>query len=614
MSKGITGTIAEIGINHNGDFDKLMRMIKLSKDTGCVAVKFQYRSSDFFGKNQEMGSTLITQELEKSNLQVGWLKSIIEYCREIQINIGFSFFKKFDLEEFNLIAGISNIDFIKIPSAEFRNLELIRAAKATNKPVYISYGGGEEKEIFYYLKKANLDRNDAVFHCIANYPVAIGNQQLGFINNLKKSTKAQIGYSSHDENWEICLLAFTIGAKIIERHFCESKSDVGLDISTSSDPQEFKALNAIINNYSEIIGGVERTPNQGEIVNIRSLGVGLYYSSDLKEGDVFDKSQTVELSPATGLRSHEVDQYIGKALIKNVKSGIPVNKSDFIKTFEIKSNSPSLKFAESKRLSLPVRLHDFDIIRKKFRGSFFELHLSFKEVDEIMKDDSVALDLIEVDDTISIHLPDYISKDNLIDPFSKIVQISSRSNSIIQTCVDLSKKIQSKTSKKCVILGSFSVNSENDKDTFYKIFKSYTTDIEDQYDVIIAAQWLPRKAWYFGGSALLDLFVNEEDIEFVLKYDISICLDIAHLILSANYYNMKWYDWYKILIKNCIHIHISDAEGTDGEGVDFGTGDLDHYKEILNEDCIKVIEVWEGHLNEGEKFFSAIRFLKTKFL
>lgn len=613
MKNKLQGTIAEIGINHGGDFDKLIRMIKLSKDSGCVAVKFQYRSNKFFGKNQEMGSTLITQELEKSNLKENWLKLIIDYCREIEIQIGFSFFKATDLDEFDLKCGVCNIDFIKIPSPEFRNLELIKAAKATKKTVLISYGGGEEDEIIHFLNKANLDKNDCVFHCITNYPVAIGNQQLGFIEKLKKNTKAQVGYSSHDEDWEICLLAFSLGATVIERHFCESKNDIGLDISTSSDPIEFKKLNSIVNNYDEIIGDGKRLPNQGEIVNIRSLGVGLYYNSNLKKGDVFEKSKTVELSPATGLRSHDAELHLGKKLLKNVKSGDPVNKSDFIKGFEIDLDSSLLKFTESKQLSLPVRLHDFNIIREKFLGSFFELHLSYKEVDEIKKDDSVVLDLIKPQDTISIHLPDYISKDSLIDPFSVTDSVAKNSNSIINTCVSLAKKIQSKTNKKCVILGSFSVNSEKTKQEFYKKFKEYTTSIEQDHNVIIAAQWLPRKAWYFGGSALLNLFVNEEDIELVLLNDINICLDIAHLILSANYYNKEWYGWYKRLIKKCVHIHLSDAVGTDGEGVEFGTGDLDHYKELINENCIKVIEVWEGHLNEGEKFFNAIEFLNKKY-
>ena len=65
MNSRLKGTIAEIGINHGGDYDKLLRMIKSSKDSGCIAVKFQYRSENFFGKNQEMGSTLIPKSLRK---------------------------------------------------------------------------------------------------------------------------------------------------------------------------------------------------------------------------------------------------------------------------------------------------------------------------------------------------------------------------------------------------------------------------------------------------------------------------------------------------------------------------------------------------------------------
>ena len=614
MNSRLKGTIAEIGINHGGDYDKLLRMIKSSKDSGCIAVKFQYRSEKFFGKNQEMGSTLITQELEKSNLKENWLNQILDYCKEIDIQVGFSFFKRDDLLEFDLKCGIKNIDFIKIPSPEFMNLELIKSAKETTKPVYISYGGGEEEEIFKYIKLAKLDNKDCIFHCITNYPVAIGNQQLGFISKLKNHSEAQIGYSSHDEDWEICLLAISHGANLIERHFCESKDDIGLDISTSSDPEEFKKLNAIVNNYHEIIGSGKRLPNQGEIVNIRSLGVGLYYNSDLKKGDVFDAIHTIELSPATGLRSHDVKRYLGRPVLKNISSGDPVNKSDFNEGFSIKKGSPLLSFIETNQLSLPVRLHDFEIIRDKFLCSFFELHLSYKEVEQIMKDDAVVLELINSTDTISIHLPDYISKDSLIDPFSKDDIIYSASNSIINTCVRLSEKIEIITNKKCIILGSFSVNSEISKELYYKNFKSYMTNIEEKNGVIIAAQWLPRKAWYFGGSALLDLFVGEDDIDYILSNDIHICLDIAHLILSANFFNKDWYDWYKRLIKNCVHIHVSDAVGTDGEGVDFGTGNLGHYDEIINENCIKVIEVWEGHLNEGEKFFKAIEFLNNKIL
>ena len=123
---------------------------------------------------------------------------------------------------------------------------------------------------------------------------------------------------------------------------------------------------------------------------------------------------------------------------------------------------------------------------------------------------------------------------------------------------------------------------------------------------------MPKKAWYFGGSVILDQFCSKEDINFIKENDIKLCLDFSHLILSANYFNDNWFDWYNLIKDQIEHIHIADAEGDDGEGVDFGMGDLDHHKEILNHPSIKVLEVWEGHHNIGEKFYSALKFLSSR--
>ena len=97
-----------------------------------------------------------------------------------------------------------------------------------------------------------------------------------------------------------------------------------------------------------------------------------------------------------------------------------------------------------------------------------------------------------------------------------------------------------------------------------------------------------------------------------LEYDIPICLDIAHLILSANYYNENWKKWYELLLPICRHIHLSDAEGDDGEGVTFGKGDLHSKDEILDLDYIKVLEIWEGHHNSGQGFKEGLRYLSNQ--
>ena len=597
--------IAEIGINHGGDLDNAIKLINNSKDAGVWGVKFQYRSDNFFADNHEMGSTLIKSELERSTLEGSWIPLLYKKAKENDLNIGFSFFKRSDLMEF-YDRGYQT-DFIKIPSAEFRNIKLIELAKSKNIPVMASYGGGSEEEVEKYIKLANFDENDCIFHCIANYPIATGNQQLSFIERMKKMTKAKIGYSSHDSEWEIVLLSLQYNIDFIERHICISKDDLGLDISTSSDALEFKKLNNILNKYTDIISSPPRVVNQGEILNIRNLGTGLYFDKAYKAKDTILIQDLIEKSPATGLRVNELDGVRKFEVHQNVKLGEPLLDSH-IRGLDIISQEIK-DFREKNKISLPVRLHDYVDIKKRFEGSFFEMHLSYEEVFELRSNINLLDTFIDKGDHVSIHLPDYISNDNLIDPFSDIAHVKEMSLKIINICIDVSKYITNISMKPTLILGSFSMRNGS-KDDFYKIFKEYCENIKNNHNVNLYAQWLPKKAWYFGGTAILDQFCSKDDIRYILSNDIKMCLDFSHLILSANYFQEDWYEWFKLLENQIEHIHISDAEGDDGEGVDFGKGDLDHHAEIIGNSKIKVLEVWEGHHNVGEKFYSALKFLK----
>jgi len=74
--------IAEIGINHQGNLKKALRLIDAAKDSGCWGVKFQYRQDDFFSVNDEMGSTLVRDELKESSFDIKWVKKIINYCKK----------------------------------------------------------------------------------------------------------------------------------------------------------------------------------------------------------------------------------------------------------------------------------------------------------------------------------------------------------------------------------------------------------------------------------------------------------------------------------------------------------------------------------------------------
>ena len=219
--------IAEIGINHQGSLEKALNLIDSAKDAGCWGVKFQYRNENFFSQNDEMGSTLVRSELSKSNFQLNWFDEIFNHCKNNNIKLGMSFFRIEDLDFFN--KQNKRVDFIKIPSPEFRNIQLIRLAKQLSKTVIVSYGAGNENEIEQFVKKSKFRKDDCVMHCISNYPTSTGEQQMEFLERLKKFSNCMIGYSSHDEDWEVLITSFQYGVSFIERHICNNKNEVGLD-------------------------------------------------------------------------------------------------------------------------------------------------------------------------------------------------------------------------------------------------------------------------------------------------------------------------------------------------------------------------------------------------
>ena len=243
-------------------------------------------------------------------------------------------------------------------------------------------------------------------------------------------------------------------------------------------------------------------------------------------------------------------------------------------------------------------MHDYQQIEKMMPINAFEFHLSFDEA------------LSEIDTTIfskknnySIHLPDYINSYKLMDPFSNNKDQRELSLNIIENTVKFALRLQDLTGNNVPIVGSFSIIHE-DKDNFYEshnnLFRSY-----QNRGVEIIPQWLPPIAWYFGGSVTLNVMNNIDDIEYIKKYDMNICMDICHLLLGQNYFKFSAnliLDELKSKIK---HIHIADAAGIDGEGLPIGKGELKNtqlLKKILGLNCLKVIEVWQGHLDNAAGF------------
>ena len=141
--------------------------------------------------------------------------------------------------------------------------------------------------------------------------------------------------------------------------------------------------------------------------------------------------------------------------------------------------------------------------------------------------------------------------------------------------------------------------------------------LQAKYSFIqLLAQTMPPFPWHKGGRSFHNCLTTKESI---LKYieitKMNICLDISHTALSANYYQFDIYEAISELLRYTAHLHIADASKNNQEGQQIGDGSLDFHRILKIYTASKktysfIPEIWQGHLNQGEGFHKALRFLE----
>jgi N-acetylneuraminate synthase len=135
-------------------------------------------------------------------------------------------------------------------------------------------------------------------------------------------------------------------------------------------------------------------------------------------------------------------------------------------------------------------------------------------------------------------------------------------------------------------------------------------------------QTMPPFPWHQGGRSFHNLLTSLDRVkDFVAATDTDFCFDVSHSALSCNFYGENIHDHINAMNGRISHIHLSDAQGTNAEGLEIGDGCIDfrklhNYFNTQNKTTFMVPEIWQGHLNEGEKFASSIvrynRFITEK--
>ena len=228
--------IAEIGWNFIGDMALAKRMVVAAKEAGADYAKFQVWDPKSLkpGPWDKDGRREI---YEKAFLDDGRIKELHEMCR--QVGLGF-FVSVFELDSLRRVANIST-EVIKIPSHECVNWPLIDLALETFNEVFLSVGALDEMQLNELIERYQKYENLVVLHCVSSYPLEIDRVNLPKLKFLREKFST-VGYSSHFTGTIDAILACTLGADYVEKHFTVDNNLPGRDNKFALLPDAFKSM------------------------------------------------------------------------------------------------------------------------------------------------------------------------------------------------------------------------------------------------------------------------------------------------------------------------------------------------------------------------------------
>ncbi|HHT9159314.1 MAG TPA: N-acetylneuraminate synthase family protein [Candidatus Brocadiaceae bacterium] len=250
--------IAEIGINHNGDVNIAKELIKLAKDAGCDAVKFQKRTIDIVYTKELLDSPREspwgnTQRDQKEGLEFGLkeYREIDRYCRELGIEW---FASAWDLESQKFLRQF-NLKYNKVASAMIAYDELLKEIASEKKHTFISTGMSTIEQIDYAIdifRKAGCPFE--LMYCKSTYPMNDEDANLNCIKTLKERYKCNVGYSGHEVGLAVSYAATALGITSLERHITLSRAMYGSDQAASVEPSGLRMLVGAIRKIEKAMG------------------------------------------------------------------------------------------------------------------------------------------------------------------------------------------------------------------------------------------------------------------------------------------------------------------------------------------------------------------------
>jgi sialic acid synthase SpsE len=318
--------IAEIGVNHEGSMEKALELIGLAKAGGADAAKFQTYKAEALASRDSPSYWDVTKEVTRSQYELfqkydgfgeDQYRALAERCAQVGIDF---LSTPFDLHAVDFLAPL--VPAFKIASADLTNIPLLRQIASHAQPAILSVGAstlGEVDIALHTLFEAGCP-DVALLHCILNYPTAYEDANLNMIGGLRRAyPELLVGYSDHtppDLGMVVLTTAYTLGARIIEKHFTHDKTLPGNDHYHAMNADDLRTFRRQVAFVRTIGGRQHKAPLPSEAPARRHARRSIVVDQPLAVGIVLEARMLTCKRPGTGISPLHWDEVVGRRVAR----------------------------------------------------------------------------------------------------------------------------------------------------------------------------------------------------------------------------------------------------------------------------------------------------------
>lgn len=325
--------IAEMSANHAGELGNALKIVHAAKESGADCLKIQTYTADsmtidcntdYFKIKSGLWNGYTLYDLyREAATPYEWQRAIKRECDLVGIDF---LSTPFDEDSVDFLEELG-VGAYKVASFELIDIPLIGYIARKGKPMLVSCGMGSVEEIqdaMNAMKQAGLSNDEIILlKCTSAYPAGVEHMNLATISDMKKRFKTPVGFSDHSLGSLAPIVAVTLGARVIEKHFTLSRAIENPDSVFSSEPEEFAEMVCQVNQALSAHGNIIYTPSENEKANL-FFRRSIFAVEDIAAGEEFTKDNIRIIRPGHGLSPKSYTSLLGKQSVFSYKRGYPI--------------------------------------------------------------------------------------------------------------------------------------------------------------------------------------------------------------------------------------------------------------------------------------------------